>query len=77
MIITTTHPLTLGMRTTIASYSARLEEATNFCIELDYDHDEEEFLFYLIDPCGDRDGDPWTCFSDLVFDTESALVVES
>ena len=59
----------------IESYSSQLEEATNFCIELDYDQEEEEFLFYLVDPCGDRDGDPWTSFEDLVFDTEDALQV--
>ena len=75
MIITTSHPLTTTMKTTIESYSSQLEEATNFCIELDYDQEEEEFLFYLVDPCGDRDGDPWTSFEDLVFDTEDALQV--
>ena len=75
MIITTTRPMTTTMKQVVSSYSAQLEEATNFCIELDYDQEEGEFLFYLVDPCGDRDGDPWTSFDDLVFDTEDALQV--
>ena len=75
MIISTTQPLTTTMKQVIASYSSELEEATNFCIELDYDQEEEEFLFYLIDPCGDREGDPWYSFEGLKFDTEHALQV--
>lgn len=65
--------MTSTMRDTIEAYAGRLEDFTGYTIEVAYDSDEGEFNFFLIDPYGDRDGDPWTSFEDLKFDTEDEL----
>ena len=76
MIISTTQPMTTTMRSTITAYADKMEDTTGWTIELAYDSDEEEFNFYLIDLYGERDGDPWTSFEDLVFDTEDYITAE-
>ena len=73
MLISTTRPTTLNMRAAIAAYSDRMEDSTGYTIELAYDKREESFSFYLLDPYGDREGDPWYLFTDLVADTEDFI----
>ena len=73
MICSTIQPMTTTMRQTITAYADKMEDTTGWTIELAYDSDEEEFSFYLIDLYGERDGDPWTSFEDLVFDTEDYI----
>jgi hypothetical protein len=55
------------------AYANRLEEATGFTIRWNYDKQEQAWAFYLIDPCGDVEGDPWYCWADLVYDTQDAI----
>ena len=55
------------------AYSNRLEEGTGFTIRWGYDQREQAWAFYLIDPCGDVEGDPWHSWADLVHDTQDAV----
>ena len=52
---------------TVAAYAARLEEATGYTIETGSQYGYP--CWWLVDPCGDREGDPWCCWPDLVSDT--------
>lgn len=54
-------------------YANRLEEATGFTISWQYDQREGAWAFYLIDPYGEVEGDPWFCWADLVDDTQEAI----
>jgi len=47
------------------AYDSSLEEATGFSIAWRYCTDEHQWAFYLLDPCGDQDGDPFYCWDDL------------
>ena len=69
----TGHKLTNTMEQTIVRYADKLEDATNFSITLNFDTEEEEYQIYLIDPCGDAEGDPWTDWNDFVSDTEPVI----
>ena len=55
------------------AYASRLEEATGFTIRWGYDQREGAWVFYLIDPYGDVEGDPWHSWADLVHDTQDAV----
>jgi len=55
------------------AYAGRLEEATGFTIRWNYDQREQAWAFYLIDPYGDAEGDPWFCWADLVAETQDAV----
>ena len=52
---------------TVKAYASRLEEATGFTIEAG--RKDGEPCWWLVDPYGDREGDPWFCWSDLVSET--------
>ena len=54
------------------AYRVRLMEATSFDIEKALD-DEGAHVYYLVDPCGDREGEPWYTFEDLILDTEDVV----
>jgi len=47
------------------AYANRVEEATGFSIAWRYCTEEQQWAFYLLDPCGDQDGDPFYCWHDL------------
>jgi hypothetical protein len=50
-------------------YSSRLEDATGYTVASQYDRTEGAFLWYLVDGCGDIEGDGWQTFADLMADT--------
>lgn len=52
------------------AYSSRLEDATGYTVASQYNTREDAFLWYLVDTCGDIEGDGWATFADLVSDTE-------
>lgn len=52
---------------TTAAYAARLEEATGYTIRAGVH--EGMKCWWLVDPCGDVEGDPWFRWADLVSDT--------
>jgi hypothetical protein len=72
-INSTNRPLPTGAELMFVRYANDLEEATNYSFELAYDKDEECPQFWLIDPCGDREGDCWDSFQDFKFDTEGPV----
>jgi len=47
------------------AYAGRVEEATGWTIAWRYCTEEQQWAFYLLDPCGDQDGDPFYCWDDL------------
>ena len=49
---------------TVAAYASRLEDATGFTIEAG--RKDGEPCWWLVDPYGDREGDPWFIWADLV-----------
>jgi len=51
------------------AYSNRLENATGHTVASQYDRSEGAFLWYLVDGCGDIEGDGWATFADLMGDT--------
>ena len=55
------------------AYANRLEEATGYTIQHSYCQDEGDWVFYLVDPYGDVEGDPWPTWDDLVYDTEETV----
>jgi hypothetical protein len=55
------------------AYSNRLENATGYTVASQYDRREDAFLWYLVDCCGDIEGDGWQTFADLVSDTEEQV----
>ena len=55
------------------AYANRLEEATGYTIVWQYCQHEGDWVFYLIDPYGDVEGDPWPTWEDLVADTEETV----
>lgn len=55
------------------AYSGRLEDATGYTVASQYDRSEGAFLWYLVDGCGDIEGDGWPTFADLVSDTEEQV----
>ena len=61
------------MEQTMVRYANKLEESNGFSIQLDFNADDDEYEIYLVDPCGDLEGDPWTDWSDFVHDTESQI----
>jgi hypothetical protein len=69
----TNHQLTNTMEQTMVRYANKLEESNGFSIQLDFNADDDEYEIYLVDPCGDLEGDPWTNWSDFVHDTESQI----
>ena len=52
---------------TVKAYASRLEDVTGFTIEAG--RKDGEPCWWLVDPSGDRYGDPWFVWADLVFDT--------
>lgn len=57
------------------AYSNRLEDATGYTVASRYDRSEGAFLWYLVDGCGDIEGDGWAAFADLMADTEEQVTV--
>jgi hypothetical protein len=55
------------------AYSSRLEDATGYTVASQYDRREDAFLWYLVDGCGDIEGDGWGTFADLMADTEEQV----
>ena len=55
------------------AYSSRLEDATGYTVASQYDRREGAFLWYLVDGCGDIEGDGWATFADLMADTEEQV----
>ena len=55
------------------AYSNRLEDATGYTVASQYDRREGAFLWYLVDGCGDIEGDGWATFADLMADTEEQV----
>jgi hypothetical protein len=55
------------------AYSNRLENATGYTVASQYDRREDAFLWYLVDSCGDIEGDGWATFADLKADTEEQV----
>lgn len=55
------------------AYANRLEEATGYSIKWAYCPHEGDWVFWLIDPCGDVEGDPWPTWDELVYDTEETV----
>jgi hypothetical protein len=55
------------------AYSSRLEDATGYTVASQYDRTEGAFLWYLVDGCGDIEGDGWQTFADLMADTEEQV----
>jgi len=51
------------------AYSERLENATGHTVASQYDKSEGAFLWYLVDGCGDIEGDGWQTFGELMADT--------
>jgi len=51
------------------AYSGRLEDATGYTVASQYDRSEGAFLWYLVDRCGDIEGDGWPTLADLMADT--------
>ena len=68
----TGRPISERAHQEIKAYSNRLCHATNYWVKLTLD-DEDCPQFWLMDPCGDPDGDPWDSFSDLMLDTEDQV----
>jgi hypothetical protein len=52
---------------TFEAYASRLEEATGYSIEAGRQGGGP--CWWLVDPSGDREGDPWFNWADLVADT--------
>ena len=73
MAITATRATARDLGQARKTYASRLEEATGFNIRWNYDQREGAWAFYLIDPYGDVEGDPWYCWADLVADTQDAV----
>jgi len=71
----TNHQLTKTMEQTMVRYANKLEEATGFSIQLDFNADDDEYEIYLVDLCGDLEGEPWTDWTDFVHDTESQITL--
>jgi len=55
------------------AYSNRLEDATGYTVASQYHKGEGVFLWYLVDGCGDIEGDGWQTFADLMADTEEQV----
>lgn len=53
----------------VRTYSNRLEDATGYTVAGKYDSREGAFCWYLVDTCGDIEGDGWHSFQDLKLDT--------
>ena len=73
MTITATRAASRDLGQARKAYASRLEEAMGFTIRWCYDQQEQAWAFYLIDPYGDVEGDPWHCWADLVHDTQDAV----
>ena len=73
MTITATRATARNLGQARKAYASQLEEATGFTIRWDFDQREQAWAFYLIDPYGDVEGDPWFCWEDLVADTQDAI----
>ena len=73
MTITATRASARDLGASRKAYAGRLEEATGFTIRRNYDQREQAWAFYLIDPYGDAEGDPWFCWADLVAETQDAV----
>ena len=58
---------TAGVDLTLAELSGLLEDCTGYRIDADTDADGLP-AFYLVEPCGDRDPDPWDDLADLAAD---------
>ena len=54
------------------AYSNLLEEHTGCTIESTRDRDGDQ-CFYVIDTCGDRYGEAWYSFEDLILETQDAI----
>jgi hypothetical protein len=48
------------------SVNEALMQCTSYYAELDYDHDVDSHMFWLVDGCGDRDGDPFYDINDMI-----------
>jgi len=48
------------------SVNEALMQCTSYYAELDYDNDEECHTYWLVDGCGDRDGDPFYDIDDMI-----------
>ena len=68
----TGRPISERAQQEIKAYSNRLCLATNYWVRLTLD-DEDCPQFWLMDPCGDPDGDAWDSFSDLMHETEDTV----
>jgi len=66
MTTTATRATARDLSPTRKAYAGRVEEATGWTIAWRYCTDEHQWAFYLLDPCGDQDGDPFYCWDDLV-----------
>ena len=56
---------TAGVDLTPDELSGLLEDCTGYTVDADTDADGDP-AFYLVDPYGDRDPDPWDDLADLV-----------
>ena len=43
-----------------------LQSCTSYYAELHYDNDEECYTYWVVDGCGDRDGDPFYDIDDMI-----------
>ena len=73
MTITATRANARDLNQARKAYANRLEEATGFTIRWNFDQREGAWAFYLIDPYGDVEGDPWHSWADLVHNTQDAV----
>jgi|TARA_Y100000289_G_scaffold14364_1_gene13458 hypothetical protein len=55
---------TAGVDLSAAELSSLLEDCTGYRVDADIDTDGLP-VFYLVDPAGDRDPDPWDDLADL------------
>lgn len=73
MTATTTRATSRDLSASRKAYASRLEEATGYTIRWAYCPEEGDWVFYLVDPYGDVEGDPWPTWDDLVYDTEDTV----
>lgn len=65
-----TYPDLLAM--TWQQYSGTLEETTGWSVS--HKRIDGEDAFFLVDPYGDHDGDPWYDLTDLVSETSDRVL---
>jgi hypothetical protein len=65
MAITATRAPARDLSPARKAYANQVEEATGWTIAWRYCTKEQQWAFYLLDPCGDQDGDPFYCWDDL------------